>query len=390
MFCKKSLSFFLILIFLIPLFLFSKDIFAISPFLRQEVHDNTNDVYDLRTCDFNSKICDTAKDTTDIQSIDIKGVSYVSDGRFLNTSIWLTKFPTINHSSGYIIFIDIDSNTETGGDDGADYMIQVSFNSTLKKWEKIFVERSNFVKPKPISDIGLITTKILKNSSITNPLHINIDLKDLNFPKFFDMVFYTTTASQFEDHTSWIHIPPPEIQLSFSENPLNIRPEETKTVYLEINSTTGLEPIIQFLTENTTSKIEWKFLDKNMNIKLPSYGFTTIPIEIYAKNVTAGEQLFFPISSSSYFPFKSFRPEFKDTNDSLIKPFVDTVDRTNLAINILNPIEPHEHVKKFIENWFNPLTGIYQTASGIIGGIGGYILARYKNKNSNNETIKKE
>ena len=251
------------------------------------------------------------------------------------------------------------------------------------------MERSQFVKSYPIPDIGPITTKIIQNSSITNPLHIDIDLKDLNFPKFFDMIFYTTTASHFEDHTSWIHIPPPEIQLSFSENPLNIRPKETKTIYLEINSTTGLEPIILFSTENTTSKIEWKFLDKNTNIKLPSYGFAAIPIEIYAKNVTAGEQLFFPILSSSSFPFKSFRPEFKDTNNNNTKPFVDKVDRSNLAINILNPIEPHEHVQKFIENWFNPLTGIYQTASGIIGGIGGYVLARYQNRNSNNETIKK-
>ena len=55
----------------------------------------------------------------------------------------------------------------------------------------------------------------------------------------------------------------------------------------------------------------------------------------------------------------------------------------------MNPIEPHEHIKKFIENWFNPLTGIYQTASGIIGGIGGYVLARYQNRNSNNENIQK-
>ena len=133
MFYKKSLFLCLILIVLIPIFLYSDEIFAISSVLRQEVRDNIKDVYDLRTCDFNSKICNTVNDTSlDIQSIDIKGVSYVSGGRFLNTSIWLSNSPTINPNSGYIIFIDIDSNTETGGADGADYMIQQSFNLTSK------------------------------------------------------------------------------------------------------------------------------------------------------------------------------------------------------------------------------------------------------------------
>jgi hypothetical protein len=383
----------LFLIILLSIFLFlynlfnSNTSFAISPFIREEVRDELNDVYDLTTCFNDYNICRTASNTLrEVASIDIEGASYVSDGRFINTSLWVNN-PTINSKSMYIIFIDVDSNPETGGGDGAEYMIQLSYDKTLKKWVKELHERSDFDRSKSAENFGLITKEIRENSSITDPIHIDVDLKDLNFPKFFDMVFYTTTtAGPFEDHTSWIHIPPPEIQISFSENPLNIRPSETKTVYALINSSTGLEPVIQLVPGNTTSNIEWKLMEKNQSIKLPAYGTTTIPIKFYAKNVTAGEQFFFPIFAKSSFPFKSFRSEFKDINSDS-KPIVDTTHRSNLVIYILNPIEPHEHVKKFVENWFNPLTGVYQTASGIMGGIAGYILAKFKSKKTNSDKI---
>lgn len=360
--------------------------FGLSSFIRQEIKDELNDVIDLRSCDDLSKYCYTAKNLSKdlpsiLKSIDIQGASYVSNGKFLNATLWLSSSPIINFTTGYILFIDIDSNPATGAGDGAEYMIQLSLDEE-NKWTKKFFERSDFDLTEPKKNYRLIDKEILQNSSITNPLQFDIDLKDLNFPDSFNMIFYSTTGSRYEDDTSWIHIPPPEIDMSFSENPLNIRPGEVKTVYALINSSTGLEPIIELSSLNNSSNLILTLLKNQSN--LPPYGITTIPIQIFAKNVTSGEQFFFPIDANSSFPFKGFRPE---TTDNELKPFFNTTHRFTLVLNIQSPLEFHEHIKNFVENWFNPLTGVYQTASTIIGGIVGYILAKIKNKPTDNNIV---
>lgn len=373
---------FLIIILSFFLFLynsFNNNIFAISSFIREEVIDSLKDVYNKGECNWQLGVCHPTNNTSmEIKSIDIEGATYLSDGRFINTSLWVNNNPIENLGSKYAVIVDIDSNPETGGTGGGDYIIQVSLDRNLKKWTRQLIEVSDFGRGNKERNSEIITKKILENSPITNPIHIDIDLKDLNFPKSFDMIFYAATERElFEDYTSWIHIPPPSIQISFYDNPFNIRPGETKDIHLQINSTTALESIIQLVPENKTSNIEWKLEHKNQIIKLPAYGSTILPIQIYAKNVTAGDKFLFPIFAKSSFP-KLFRPEIKTISSD--QPFTDKIDRFNLVINILNPIEPHEHLKKFVENWFNPLTGVYQAASGIMGGLAGYILAKFKSK----------
>ena len=388
--------------------LFYTQVHGISPsFLRNEIMDGTNDIYDLSSCrKYKCNVIDITAITNynlseKLESIDIKGVSYISDGKYLNTSLWVSSPP--RSDSTYLMFIDIDSNFNTGGPGGGEYAVQLNLKEGKNTWKQTLYERSHFNDYKFRKGGGFgyagVINQFFKNSSLfpsvntKNNVEIDIDLKYLNFPQSFDIAFYATTRGEmlsfgYEDQTSWAHIPPPQIYLSFSENPLNMRPYETKTIYINLSSETELEPIIKIFAENKTfSNFEWTFINKNETIvKLPSYGTTKIPLKITAKNVTSEEQFSFPIFVRSSFPFKPFKhtSEILNFTNMSIQSFPDTNQSFILAINILHPMELHEHIQKFVQNWFNPLTGIYQTASGIIGGLAGFILARYKNKNSKN------
>jgi hypothetical protein len=297
------------------------------------------------------------------------------------------------------MMIDVDSNSKTGGINGEDYMVQISYNKE-KGWTKKFIENSVFDdafsqlhRYHPVSNNSIISEEEIENITNKKIVNFGIDLKELNYPNIFDISFYATIdpgeGRYYEDYTGWARIPPPSMDISFSENPVIIRQGgEPKIIQITINSTTGLEPIIDLSTENKTSKIELKFLEKNKsNIKIPSYGIITIPLKITPKNATAGDQFVFPLFAKSTFPFKSFRVESDGSN--IPSPFVDNIQQSTLIIDIIKPFEPYEYLTQFIENYFKPLTGIYQTASSIIGGITGYLIGKKNRKGQTKDKFKK-
>lgn len=346
-----------------------------SSFLRQEIQDDLNDIYDLQEFGITDNI------TRKLLPIDIIGASYVSDGRFLNGTIWITGAPNQNYS--YILMIDSDSNPKTGGKDGGDYVAQISFSHKEQKWKETLLERSSFSTTYP--KFRVISEKLL-DIAIENPVHISIDLRKLNFPSFSDVVFIATDNGQYQDFTSWAHIPPPKILISFSENPVNIRPGETKIVNLNINSTTGFEPGFEpkiHLSSINDSRIGWGFNgNKSIDLFMPSYGSSIIPLKITLNGGEPGQQFFFPVFMESSFPLKSLLPQ-ANVGKNISNSFINLTKQATLAIKILDPIELHEHLNQFVHNWFDPVTNIYQASSGIIGGIIGFFIAKIRQKNTN-------
>ena len=94
-------------------------------------------------------------------------------------------------------------------------------------------------------------------------------------------------------------------------------------------------------------------------------------------HATPGQHLV-PLSAQVVYPYK---PVAFEQNSSLI-PFSNTTSESTLVVNVLQPLRPDEQLKQFLENWFNPLTGVYQTMSGIIGGVSGYLIGRINSRKS--------
>jgi hypothetical protein len=84
----------------------------------------------------------------------ISSVSYFSDGRTLNATLWLTSFNPIprNERVDYGIFIDADSNKKTGKQ-GIDYNVEIQWNGTTKSWTKIIEQYSSSGGKRTLSEI---------------------------------------------------------------------------------------------------------------------------------------------------------------------------------------------------------------------------------------------
>ena len=108
--CSAAFFPLLVLIELFP----PPQILALSTsFIRQEVTDNKSDISSLTGSPIN-------QNSTLGWGIDITGVSYVSDGKFLNATLWLSE--PANGSNYYSMGIDADSDLKTGWA-GMDYQV---------------------------------------------------------------------------------------------------------------------------------------------------------------------------------------------------------------------------------------------------------------------------
>jgi hypothetical protein len=126
---------------------------AISPpFDRQEVIDFRDD---WSLLDTNQKevfhdannILGVLYKLYHIQQIsEISTVTLSSDGQILNVTFWLSgpflEKPVTSILEYYIRF-DVDTDSSTGDENGADYLFDVKWNNETKTWRQIFQEYSN-------------------------------------------------------------------------------------------------------------------------------------------------------------------------------------------------------------------------------------------------------
>ena len=81
------------------------------------------------------------------------------------------------------------------------------------------------------------------NSSVVNSIPISLNLKDMNYPKKYKVLFYVSAhlddLTKISDYTNWLDIPQPKFFLSFP-NKLEFRPDESSDVSELLKSVVGL------------------------------------------------------------------------------------------------------------------------------------------------------
>ena len=109
-------------------------------FGRQEVKDGIYDWIDLQT----------GLDTKGASFIDIDSINYFSDGRFLNSTLWLRSLDALSINNGmptsqsiyYGMLIDADSNNNTGFQ-GIDYQVEVKWSNKTNTWTRKTYEKED-------------------------------------------------------------------------------------------------------------------------------------------------------------------------------------------------------------------------------------------------------
>jgi hypothetical protein len=363
---------------------FLNGVFALSPsFPRQEIKDIPLDWRDI----------DKQKPTDEgSQFTDIRRVNYFSDGKYLNATLWLRGNIVNGSENGpqvsYGMFIDGDSKTETGWQ-GVDYQTEISWQNGT--WMSTVAEFSSLGDVRILDSIKLNNTELSK--SMGNYVPLSLDLRYMIFPEKYKVIFYAgeikkddnnNATIRMMDFTNWVHLPTPEFIISTKPSSIELRPGEQKTILVNVNSTTGFEPVVNFSAINLTD-VGWKL--RHNHLLLPSYGLETIPLQIkVSENATVGPYLLNMFANAT-FPSESLidSPSSEEQQQFIIPQENERISKqTSIGITVREPLTVIDHVSEIWGKLGGFINFVY-----LIGGAAAtwlfttYIKKREK-KNDNN------
>ena len=262
----------------------------------------------------------------DINFPQIEAITYVSDGRFLNATLWLDgpfneRIPVDNNfliqMGGYFMAVKVVSTYRS---EGFDYMLTVDSGSHTTRWIRDLKELSSndsrSLEDPDINPIGFF------DNSPGNPAlrekgkgHVNLslDLEKINFPQQYIVLFGTTFGRIdllrggciFADLADTVaYAPPPEFAALILPNPVIMRADEEKTITLTVNSSISVpSSLIANLSLNASAPkgLELSVVPNEQPMNLP--GITTSYVTARAQtNPPSGQSHVVSVMAEISFP----------------------------------------------------------------------------------------
>ena len=360
------------------LFLISSNLFSISyaieaPVTRQSIRDAPFDWINIDR--------QTAATEGD-PATDIIEVTYFTNGRTLNSTIWLL-FPFRELPVGYSIFnygmlIDSDFDEDTGAG-GIDYQLEIRWNNETNTWTRVLTEWSSAAVGGRILEESKNFTRFSEDQLFY--VSIPIELEDISNPNKFRAVYYAESKREasplVSDFTKWINVPPQELQVATYPQSIELRQGETKIVELTINSTSGLEPDVSLYSENQGTDPVLYFSAKKL--KIPSNGFASIPLTVSTSdNTDIGPHTIFIFANSSYPAFEFVK--VNATSHDFEFPFKiqgdDKMVKTSLLIDVKEPLSLTDKISEF----WNKLGELLLFLYGVVAGLSPMIFNAIRKK----------
>jgi hypothetical protein len=365
------------------------NIFALSPsFIRQEIHDGNDDWYfhDIYHGGKNK----TAYSESTIAKItgksigNIDSVTYISDGKNLNITFWLTSlFPKTlpqNHSVAFLVYIDIDADLQTGWN-GIDYINRIDYNEKDKTW------RSSFYEKKSETDTGAKYLSVSNYTDFSRGVQyasMTLDLESMNYPQQYRIVFLMEDFIQEKkritkiiDFVNTVYIPPMNFMISTSSEPITIVRGEEQHIELQLKSVNpiisinGLQPKALLYPDNKVNKMNLYFNPNPVNFSVNGIGISDLTVK--APKDLSARLYTVPIISNISFP-----------SEFLGNPSETKIIYSNMSVLVANPLPFEKQVEYFFSNWVTNISTIILTlisiATGLIGLGLGKKLKKSKNK----------
>ena len=394
-----------------PMPFFSK-VLADSPsFSRQEVGDDERDGININGL-AGTQTVDDYKDPLD-DSTDILKITYLSDAKNLNASLWLggnfTKDPAAKGAEAvvYGMLVDVDSNPRTGFQ-GVDYQLEVQWMNSSKIWNMFLgeypsVDNASLRDPADYLKILDIKQNYTDFFVDNKPyITLSLPLDDVAFPSNFKAMYYGIviydSSNMVVDLGSWIDIPPADLAISTLPNPVIIRQGEQRNIAVQLKSNDGVTSnVASFLPIENYSKIDMQ--PNNMDElegaaggsggEPPSssnMGPTTFITKV-ASDAEIGEYtipILVNMSTGSVFPSEFLRLS-NFTFSVPTKGNILTV--ANLTMTVTEPVTTQEQIKEF----WGAYGGIISlVGAGFGGGLASYVLDRVKSRKNNNNSDNRE
>jgi len=396
----------LVLVCLIPCLLLCSILVSIgsvySDIPRKEIMDDLKDVK-IISLETGEVVQNRSLNTLSTSALDVQRVAFFEKINQLNSTMWvgdnLLSSNDINNISSiaYGILIDGDRDSSTGKE-GVDYQLELQWiNSTsslnLQNWNKLLLEYSSLGQYKIIDLRQNYTGYPSFEGKNNNYVVFSLDMGKISVSPAYRMMFYNLVSYNDGtigiDLTNWINIPDDAFTISTSPEEITLRKGETKTIGLQILSSSGKISAITDLSdlENYTS-LNVELINQNDNLTNSTIGgSTTEPVQIgisapedakigihtipVTANISFGSN--FP---SNFIEFQNKYPIFIDTKGYEIK-------NGNFTVNVIEPLTFQEELKNFWSAYGSMITLIM---AGFAGGLSTlffeYIKER-KNKNKN-------
>lgn len=379
------------------------------PLVRQEIQDELYDV--IMIDDQNSTITKLAESAVrgsneKFDSLDIDRVSYFSDGKVLNATIWL-RTPGLDHSFlppenfllNFGINVDVNPNPAIGVG-GVDYHKEVAnylisdlpINNTENKYswiedthEAISFGPHRYLK---VLEQSYNYTRVFYQQAEkaygVYYLPLSLDLTAIASPAKYKVLFYTLSSSgdqnRITDFTSWIDIPPPTFVMSTSPSTIELRPGDSKDIGVILKSAGGsVHRVADYNMVENESGIQ--VMPELGKLNRSAVGVEPLSFHVEVpQNIQTGEYaipIMANISTGSAIPSEFMG--VKRYNSSIpTESFVTTV--ANLTIRILEPFTLSE---RFKEVWDTYGGFISLVGGGFAAGFSALLFDRLKNRKQN-------
>lgn len=315
---------------------------------------------------------------------DIVGVSYFSDGLTLNSTIWLlgsfiTK-PLQYSALNYGIMIDSDYDKTTGVG-GVDYQLEISWINKTKTWHKVLTEWSTSDNSRLLDEDRNYTGFYHNESKYVS---IPLGLSKILYPNKYRIAFYAESKKGdvlTTDFSNWINIPPANLVITTSPNPIVVRQGEQKTVEVRLNTTQGVEPFVKLSVNNVPGlNIAFRYTA----IQIPSQGFVSVPLKITASKDITPSPYTLLLSTNSSFPTAEFIGAGKQDSglpgkslpNYLTPKEENSASRTILVVTIHDALSDIDRISDFWNKLGSPISFVY----GIAAGLSPWIFSIVKKK----------
>jgi hypothetical protein len=339
---------------------------------------------------------------------DISAVSYSSDGRTLNATIWLYHpliqppinasewlTPPINDDPWYRIIYGVSIAIPSVYDTkGSDYDARNGWDVYNGKWVRTLEEMS----PPPmynqtkISEMGDNYTGLFEGEQ--NYVDLSLDLSSLTYPDRNNLLFYTQyifikdgRLCGLTDVSSTVTIPPPEFTMSTIPNNIDIRPGEEKIVRSQINSHVNGKSEVTFITNQSDDVI---LSHSPKKISIPPYGVATSNLQIRVTDNAQPLEYLLPLSAN--ISLITSNPRVTGSGIHVIKgdPLsANITENSNLTLTVLLPLKAEEHLNNFVNAWITPVSGLWSFLAGAAIVIGPVVIRLYAKKKQNKDKSKK-
>jgi hypothetical protein len=242
------------------------------------------------------------------QYTNITSVTYSSDGRFLNATLWLSSLNNLtlvnNRASpvgliNYGMMIDSDLDDKSGLQ-GVDYELQIQWSKANPKWTRTFFEYSHAGSSRNVSSPIDNTANFFEDGG--KYVKLDLDLRSILFPSKYKVFFYAFSydleppsyTSLKKEHccllnaVRWIFIPPPEFSIRTLPSSLDVIRGEKTHLDLLVNSTTGFQPNVTISIPNSPKYLN--VTPEDRLLKLPTYTVATTTLFLdNTSNVHTGQ-----------------------------------------------------------------------------------------------------